>query len=121
MPYIIILKARKFHQSTINRSGTAGKKPVEGHNVPSPSLNRVNTLLYISQDREFDPGYFLNFQIRFSMKTNTPVESPPSENFMKLSPDLLGNLFGLMPGACPWGCKQLKLTKTVCLKTSSTA
>ena len=35
MPYIIILKVRKFHQSTINRFGTAGKKPVGGgHNVP---------------------------------------------------------------------------------------
>ena len=41
MPYIIILKVRKFHQSTRNRFGTAGKKPVGGHNVP-PSLNRVN-------------------------------------------------------------------------------
>ena len=30
MPYIIILKVRKFHQSTINRFGTAGKKPIGG-------------------------------------------------------------------------------------------
>ena len=30
MPYIIILKVRKFHQSTRNRFGTAGKKPVGG-------------------------------------------------------------------------------------------
>ena len=37
MPYIIILKVRKFHQSTRNRFGTAGKKPVGGH-----SLKRVN-------------------------------------------------------------------------------
>ena len=37
MPYIIILKVRKFHQSTINRFGTAGKKPVGGHNVPPPA------------------------------------------------------------------------------------
>ena len=35
MPYIIIQKVRKFHQSTINRFGTAGKKP---------SLNRVKTM-----------------------------------------------------------------------------
>ena len=42
MPYIIILKVRKFHQSTRNRFGTAGKKPVGGHIVPPPpSLNRV--------------------------------------------------------------------------------
>ena len=30
MPYIIILKVRKFHQPTANRSSTARKKPVEG-------------------------------------------------------------------------------------------
>ena len=30
MPYIIILKVRKFHQSSRNRFGTAGKKPVGG-------------------------------------------------------------------------------------------
>ena len=44
MPYIVILKIRKFHQSTINRFGTAGKKPVGGgaHCAP-PSLNRVKT------------------------------------------------------------------------------
>ena len=39
MPYIIILKVRKFHQSTRNSFGTAGKKPVGdtigGHNVPA--------------------------------------------------------------------------------------
>ena len=28
MPYIIILKVRKFYQSTRNRFGTAGKKPM---------------------------------------------------------------------------------------------
>ena len=42
MPYIIILKVRKFHQSTISRFSTAGKNPVGGHNVP-PSLNRVKS------------------------------------------------------------------------------
>ena len=41
MPYVIILKVRKFHQSTGSRFGTAGKKPVGGHSAP-PSLNRVN-------------------------------------------------------------------------------
>ena len=43
MPYIIILKVRKFDRSTINRFGTAGKKPVGGYNVPPPSQNRVNS------------------------------------------------------------------------------
>ena len=41
MPYIIILKVRKFHQSTRNRFGTAGKKPVGGGRQNVPSLNRV--------------------------------------------------------------------------------
>ena len=41
MPYIIILKVRKFHQPTANRFSTARKKPVgEAHCAP-PSLNRV--------------------------------------------------------------------------------
>ena len=42
MPYIIILKVRKFHQPTANRFSTARKKPVGGggHNAP-PSLNSV--------------------------------------------------------------------------------
>ena len=35
MPYVIIVKVRKFQQSTINRFVTAGKKPVGG----APSLN----------------------------------------------------------------------------------
>ena len=30
MRYVIILKVRKFHQSTRNRFHTAGKKPVGG-------------------------------------------------------------------------------------------
>ena len=43
MPYIIILKVRKFHQTTASRLSTARKKPVGGgHIVPPPSLNRVN-------------------------------------------------------------------------------
>ena len=36
MPYIIILKARKFHQPTANRFSTARKKHAGGHNVPQP-------------------------------------------------------------------------------------
>ena len=48
MPYIIILKVRKFHQSTINRFGTEMKKPVGVAPLPLPppnvplSLNRGN-------------------------------------------------------------------------------
>ena len=34
MPYIIILKVRKFHQPIANRFSTARKKPV-GHNPPA--------------------------------------------------------------------------------------
>ena len=42
MPYIIILKGRKFHQPTANRFGTARQKPVgRGHIV---SLNRVKAV-----------------------------------------------------------------------------
>ena len=47
MPYIIMLKVRKFHQSTRNRFGTAGKKPVGGGGGGTqcgpPSLNRVKS------------------------------------------------------------------------------
>ena len=42
MPYIIILKVRKFHRPTASRFSTARKKPVGGHIVPPPSLNRVS-------------------------------------------------------------------------------
>ena len=43
MPYIIILKVRKFHQTTASRFSTARKKPVGGGTLcpPPPSLNRV--------------------------------------------------------------------------------
>ena len=42
MPYIIILKVRKFHQPTASRLSTARKKPVGGTlPPPPPSLNRV--------------------------------------------------------------------------------
>ena len=44
MPYIIILKVRKFHHPTASRFSTAKKKPVGGHIVPPPpSLNRVKS------------------------------------------------------------------------------
>ena len=43
MPYIIILKVRKFHQPTASRFSTAKKKPVGGAHCASPlSLNRDN-------------------------------------------------------------------------------
>ena len=41
MPYIIILKVRKFHQTTASRFSTARKKPVGGAHCAPPSLNRV--------------------------------------------------------------------------------
>ena len=45
MPYIIILKVRKFHQPTANRFSTARKKPVGPPIVPPPpSLNKVNSV-----------------------------------------------------------------------------
>ena len=49
MPYIIMLKVRKFHQSTGNRFGTAGKKPVGGgggggHNVAIPVWIGLNLI-----------------------------------------------------------------------------
>ena len=47
MPYIIILKVRKFHQPTASRLSTAKKKPVLC--PPPPSLNRVN-LIYLNTD-----------------------------------------------------------------------
>ena len=45
MPYIIILKVRKFHQTTASRFSTARKKPVGGAHCapPPPSLNRVKS------------------------------------------------------------------------------
>ena len=46
MSYIIILKVRKFHQSTRNRFGTAGKEPIVGTMCPPPP--RVNSEAPIS-------------------------------------------------------------------------
>ena len=47
MLYRIIPKVRKFHQPTANRFNTARKTPAGGHNVPPPSLNRVNSIRLI--------------------------------------------------------------------------
>ena len=47
MPYIIILKVRKFHQTTASRFSTARKKPVGGAHCAPPSLNRVNQIFKI--------------------------------------------------------------------------
>ena len=41
MPYIIILKVRKFHQPTANRFSTERKEPAGGAQFAPPSLNRV--------------------------------------------------------------------------------
>ena len=64
MPYIIILKVRKFRQSTRNRFGTAGKKPVggRGDNVPS-SLIRVN--FHVPFKTSF--GLAVSFKIKMEM------------------------------------------------------
>ena len=48
MPYIIILKVRKFHQPTANGFGTARQKPT------LPSLNRVKA--QVQKDDFFRPG-----------------------------------------------------------------
>ena len=48
MPYIIIIKVRKFHQSTINRFGTAGKKPVGGGGVGGNSVKKQSPLFVCS-------------------------------------------------------------------------
>ena len=50
MPYIIILKVRKFHQPTANRFGTTRQKLVGGTMCP-PSLNRVNPF---ERSRQFE-------------------------------------------------------------------
>ena len=57
--YIIILKVRKFHQSTRNRFGTAGKKPVGGHRVKKDiplllskaSLKKAGACLDLKNDK----------------------------------------------------------------------
>ena len=47
MSYIIILKVRKFHQTTASRFSTARKKPVGGH-IVSIGLKGVHFgLLYM--------------------------------------------------------------------------
>ena len=42
MPYLNILKVRKFHQPSENPFNTAREKPVGGGAMCPPSLNRVN-------------------------------------------------------------------------------
>ena len=56
MPYVIILKVRKFHQPTADRFSTTRQKHVErGHNVPI--LNRVkgNVLLLSGAQKKIAP------------------------------------------------------------------
>ena len=43
MPYIIILKVRKFQQPTANRFGTARQKPVGAQRVKGPSRGSSGT------------------------------------------------------------------------------
>ena len=57
MPYIIILKVRKFHQTTASRFSTARKKPVGGAHCAPPSLNRVK-------------GYFVYNPIGIKLRMN---------------------------------------------------
>ena len=49
MLYIIILKVRKFHQSTGNRFDTAGKKPVGGGGTMYPPPARLIFKIDFSQ------------------------------------------------------------------------
>ena len=44
MPYIIILKVRKFHQPTASRFSTEWKKPVGGHNVNRDKIENETNL-----------------------------------------------------------------------------
>ena len=45
MPYMIVLKVRKFQQPTANRFGTARQKPVGALRVKSPSKGSLGTLM----------------------------------------------------------------------------
>ena len=49
MPYIIILKVRKFHQPTASRFSTAREKHAGGGGHNPPSLNKVKALLGMIQ------------------------------------------------------------------------
>ena len=55
MPYIIILKIRKFHQPTANRFSAAMQKPVGGGGSVSPSLHRVKHLCLVFVDIQHLP------------------------------------------------------------------
>ena len=70
MPYIIILKVRKFHQTTASRFSTARKKPVGGAHCapPPPSLNRVKHVpwkcLISTIESLFGAWLFVNMKVR---------------------------------------------------------
>ena len=85
MPYIIIPKVGKFHQSTRIRFGTAGKKPVEGSTMCPPSLNRVKAswslqaynqtvLGFISSvlGHKINNKYVVLAKVRHSQRMNDP-------------------------------------------------
>ena len=57
MPYMIILKVRKFHQSTRIRFGTAGKKPVGGGGGGGHSLNRVKAFWSLQAYNQMVSGF----------------------------------------------------------------
>ena len=76
MPYIIILKVRKFHQTTASRFSTARKKPVGGHIVPPPSLNRVK--------------YFLRYFKRLNKSTQSTLPTLLLKNLEELKIFFLG-------------------------------
>ena len=66
MPYIIILKVRKFHQTIANRFSTARQKPAGGTLCPPPqSLNRVNKFQYHFTEPKVTMRYFLCFYQQF--------------------------------------------------------
>ena len=62
MPYIIMLKVRKFHQTTASRFSTARKKPVGGAHCapPPPSLNRVNEYIHSFVTEKPSDAFFFN-------------------------------------------------------------
>ena len=85
MPYIIILKVRKFHQSTRIRFGTAGKKLAGGCTMCPPSLNRVKAFwslqaynqtisAFISSvlGHKINNKYVVLAKVRHSQKMNDP-------------------------------------------------
>ena len=72
MSYIIILKARKFYQSTRKRFGIAGKKPVAGGGAqcaPSPALIglKFDLVLALHFSYQITKITALSCQIQFHM------------------------------------------------------